>query len=175
MKKVVNYSTLVFCEEGCQALVFPVDHPDHERVTNEEPARTSAVIRYDAATGEFETLNTLYRKQDAEAAAQALVERAPKLSIRNRTSLAGAARMGCYFCMQLFPANTVEEWADDGETAVCPYCNVDALIAETPSVQLNEELLARMMERWFTRPVSVDKAAAIDKALGLERHGGTQG
>lgn len=173
MKKVVTYSTLVFCEEGCSALVFPVDHPDEARVTNTEAAHTSPVLRYDAATGEFETRNTVYRKQ--EAAAPDLVEQAPKLSIRNRSRLAGASRMGCYFCIQLFPVNAVQEWADDGETAICDYCGVDALIAETADVPLNEELLARMMERWFTRPVSAEKSAAIDKALGLERNGGAQG
>ncbi len=68
MKKVVTYSQLVYCEKGGQALVIPTNHPDCRNVANERPARTSEVLRYDEATGEFETLNTIYRRQEAAAA-----------------------------------------------------------------------------------------------------------
>lgn len=45
---------------GQRAIVEPVDHPDHERVSNEGPVITSVVLTYDTMTGVFVTQNTVY-------------------------------------------------------------------------------------------------------------------
>lgn len=60
MKPIVSYTQLYFCEEGQGAIVKPVDHPSC-LVTNLKLVLTSPVIKYDRETGEFETLNTIYR------------------------------------------------------------------------------------------------------------------
>ena len=64
-KKVVHY-TSVFREPvvGQSAIVTPIDHPDTENVSNTKPVFTSQVVRVRAYpdNGEFETLNTIYRK-----------------------------------------------------------------------------------------------------------------
>ena len=60
-KQVVRYSGLLFTPiVGQSATVYPVDHPDMERVTNGQMAYTSSVVSYDETTGQFETQNTLY-------------------------------------------------------------------------------------------------------------------
>jgi hypothetical protein len=58
-KPVVRYETLVTCEVGHCAYVYPVDHPS-ELVSNTELVMTSAVVSFDPATGEFETRNSCY-------------------------------------------------------------------------------------------------------------------
>lgn len=45
---------------GHTALIFPVDHWNAALVSNSVVARTSKVVSYDKATGDFETLNTRY-------------------------------------------------------------------------------------------------------------------
>lgn len=63
MKKVVHYivSPDNFIVEGTVAFVVPVDHPDTYNVTNNYPVRTSKVLKFDIQTGEFETLNSIYK------------------------------------------------------------------------------------------------------------------
>lgn len=62
-KKIVRYKEVKFLVEGgvnARALVLPVDHPDTDRVSNEDFAITSMVVAYDEATEVFETENTVY-------------------------------------------------------------------------------------------------------------------
>lgn len=62
-KKIVHYNRNeeTFIKVGLSAFITPIDHPDTDNVTNTMVARTSRVITYDASTGEFETVNTLYK------------------------------------------------------------------------------------------------------------------
>lgn len=65
-KPVVRYDrspSMYWIQVGNSAYVTPLDHPNHlegHHVTNGMQIRTSTVISYDKATGEFETLNTKY-------------------------------------------------------------------------------------------------------------------
>lgn len=68
-KPVVRYRAISgSIRVGSPALVFPVDHPG-DLVSNRQLARTSPVLNYRRATGEFETLNTVYRPVEATAVA----------------------------------------------------------------------------------------------------------
>ena len=49
---------------GTSAYVWPIDHPS-DLVSNTKPITTSKVIKYDRASGEFETMNTLYKPVDS--------------------------------------------------------------------------------------------------------------
>lgn len=61
-KKIVRYSAvLINPVKGRSAIVLPVDHPDTERVSNRDFARTSKVVEV-RDNGEFETLYTIYRR-----------------------------------------------------------------------------------------------------------------
>ncbi len=67
-KPVVHYRALSgSVRVGQPALVYPVDHPG-DLVSNSQFARTSTVLHYRRASGEFETLNTVYRPVEALAA-----------------------------------------------------------------------------------------------------------
>lgn len=61
-KPVVNYDKTRshYIREGYSALVYPLNHPDVENVSNNKEACTSAVKQYDPLTGVFETENTMY-------------------------------------------------------------------------------------------------------------------
>lgn len=54
---------------GVPALVFPIDHKNHapgQNVSNTCVARTSKVISVNHETGEFETLNTIYKLESSK-------------------------------------------------------------------------------------------------------------
>lgn len=59
-KPVALYSEMYFCEQGKSALVL-LFNPTPRVNDPGRTARTSRVQAYDPATGEFETLNTLYK------------------------------------------------------------------------------------------------------------------
>jgi len=66
MKPTVHYDATKFVAItlGGSAFVHPVDHPNHivgHAVSNTKIVKTSKVVFYNETTGEFETLNTLYK------------------------------------------------------------------------------------------------------------------
>jgi hypothetical protein len=52
---------------------------------------------------------------------------------------------GCFCCLQTFAAAEVIDWIDDGDTPICPYCGIAAVL---PGVTDLVELF-RLHERRF--------------------------
>lgn len=80
-----------------------------------------------------------------------LMELARKASFENEGLVKKSNQCGCYFCWCVYKAEEVVEWIDDenGRTARCPYCGVDAVIPDASGVKLDKELLKAMYEKWF--------------------------
>lgn len=51
-------------------------------------------------------------------------------SLRNRARVTAAAHCGCFYCLAVFPGSAMQEWVDNGQTALCPRCGVDAVLAD---------------------------------------------
>ena len=49
-------------------------------------------------------------------------------SFINKTLLSSNEKCGCYYCLNIFPTAEVTHWVDDGQTAICPKCSIDAII-----------------------------------------------
>lgn len=44
---------------------------------------------------------------------------------------------GCFHCLQVFEADEVMDWIDDGETPLCPLCGMDTVLpGETDLMEL---------------------------------------
>lgn len=63
---------------------------------------------------------------------------APKLAIRNKNTLQNCKKVGCYKCLKTFDPCEIKEYTDHGETAICPYCDTDAILPETEISNLEE-------------------------------------
>jgi hypothetical protein len=82
-----------------------------------------------------------------------------RLSSGNRDALRGSARAGCFYCCEIFSPNEIKDWVDgrqvetgsldDGITALCPRCGIDAVLPEAAGVTLNKDLLVEMRAHWF--------------------------
>lgn len=56
---------------------------------------------------------------------------------RHRASLLASEFAACIYCFSEFPPADIEEWIDGepiGQTALCPYCSVDAVVGFDGSV-----------------------------------------
>jgi hypothetical protein len=53
-----------------------------------------------------------------------------------------------FFCFSNFPPNKIEIWIDDGVTALCPNCGLDAVLSSSVS-PVTPAFLHQMHDRWF--------------------------
>jgi len=58
---------------------------------------------------------------------------------------------GCFYCLTVFNPNEISEWTDGGETALCPKCGIDSVIAGKDNFT-NKKFLSLMYDRWFGPP-----------------------
>ena len=78
-------------------------------------------------------------------------------SIRNRAALEQSDRCGCFHCERMFSPAEVQDWIDgdpDGGpdaavTALCPHCDIDAVLPSAAPITLTAELLAAMRKHYF--------------------------
>ena len=56
------------------------------------------------------------------------------LSLHNRSEIKEGEPCACYFCLRIMDGAEIEEWADDGDTALCPYCTIDAIVPRETDV-----------------------------------------
>lgn len=67
----------------------------------------------------------------------------------NRMQLLKSKKCGCCYCLKIFSPNLIKEWCDDENTAICPFCGIDAIIYENNYYPLNIEFLEKMKKYWF--------------------------
>lgn len=61
---------------------------------------------------------------------------------RNRSAIEKANSCACYGCLATFDASEVTKWTDDGQTAICPRCGIDSVLAQTEPKITMEQLQA---------------------------------
>lgn len=71
----------------------------------------------------------------------------------NRLAISDDTDCGCFFCISIYKGKEITDWADKGETALCPNCGVDSLIPN----ETDEEYLTKMCEKWFTGAEPIEK------------------
>ncbi len=77
------------------------------------------------------------------------VTNAHTLNHSHRPILEASAKCGCYYCCIIFTPKEINEWINERvqgqQTALYPFCSIDAVIPETPElcryqVQINLHL-----------------------------------
>ena len=84
-----------------------------------------------------------------------------KFCSRNRHLLARSSRAGCFYCQAMFDPSVIMDWVDgrqaetgrldDGVTALCPLCGIDAVLPGAAPIILDGALLAEMHHHFFDR------------------------
>lgn len=78
-----------------------------------------------------------------------IVENASKYSLHNRKAIEASGKCGCYYCCSIFEAKLVKDYTDADDTALCPMCGIDSVIAEKTVGNITEEMLEELNQRWF--------------------------
>lgn len=74
---------------------------------------------------------------------------AHKWSGWNRSTLKKSDVCGCFYCLEVFPAIEIQDWTDDGDTALCPKCGIDSVIGSVSGYPIQREFLSKMHDHWF--------------------------
>jgi hypothetical protein len=77
------------------------------------------------------------------------LEAAHKHSVQNRVELERSEICGCFYCGKTFAPTRVQEWIDDGKTALCPFCSIDSVLSSASGFSLDHEFLRKMHDYWF--------------------------
>ena len=73
------------------------------------------------------------------------------LSSHNRPAIISAKTVGCYFCLRIYPRKEITEWTDQGNTAICPHCGIDAVLASgVYGFTVSPAMLKALAQFWFT-------------------------
>lgn len=76
--------------------------------------------------------------------------RAKEYATHNRQTLSAEQSCGCFYCLRIFDSKEIE-WPDEADdTAMCPYCGIDAVIGERFGIPITKQLLKNLREYWFT-------------------------
>lgn len=71
-------------------------------------------------------------------------------SIHNRALLEKAQTCGCFHCQRIFVPGEIVSLCDGGDTALCPYCGIDSVLADGPGCEVTGDFLKKMHDRWFS-------------------------
>ena len=60
-------------------------------------------------------------------------------------------KCGCFFCTSIYSPDRIKEWIkdEDNDTAICPYCGIDAVIGDFSVYPIEKEFLEDMKKFWF--------------------------
>lgn len=83
----------------------------------------------------------------------AILEKAHEYSDHHKEALAASKVYGCFHCISIIGMYTsIKEWIDEGTTALCPRCGIDAILPYKPKeYPLTHHFLAAMHDFWFER------------------------
>ena len=68
-------------------------------------------------------------------------------SIHHRHELEANTEAGCFYCLEMF-SSEIEDWCDEGQTALCPKCGIDSVIGNAV-VGISTQFLSKMHSYWF--------------------------
>lgn len=69
-----------------------------------------------------------------------------KLSFKGRELMKAAKVGSCFDCFSYVLFHDVKQWADKGQTAICPICKIDSVI---PGI-VSSKTLTDMHDKYFT-------------------------
>ena len=71
-------------------------------------------------------------------------------SSNHRHEIERSKVVGCFYCCETYRPSLIDEWIDDGSTAMCPKCGIDSVIGDVSGFPVNDKaFLKAMNEAWF--------------------------
>ena len=70
-------------------------------------------------------------------------------TFRNREEIEESDICVCLSCCEIFYASEVEAYIDEGETALCPICGIDAVIGDCTGISMDSATLNELHKEFF--------------------------
>ena len=74
---------------------------------------------------------------------------AHRFSSKHRKQLEKDNICGCFYCTRIFYPAEIDEWIDNNDTALCPYCGMDSVIGESSGFPITDQFLKEMHREFF--------------------------
>lgn len=78
-----------------------------------------------------------------------LLEKLHTCCTNNRQTIAVSNRCYCFHCKASMDHGEITDYLEDGQTARCPHCGVDAIIPDGVDASINDDIIAQMHDYWF--------------------------
>lgn len=85
----------------------------------------------------------------------------------NRREVDASKFCCCISCRTFFKPSEIDCYADEGDTAICPYCDCDAVLGDACGIKLTDELLEDLHQKYFSIDDIEDKGMEIYIATDL--------
>ncbi len=79
----------------------------------------------------------------------AIVREAHSFSSKHRDIVEQSGACACFHCFEAFSPSEIQDWIDDGQTALCPKCGVDSVLPSAAGYPLDYDFLMEIHEHWF--------------------------
>ena len=145
-------------EEGCWPLLVTIDESDTEVIWhglhNPHMSNPASGAFWDYSN--FPTFH--FSKEPYEQSLINLFKRIGgtfRYSTYHRKQLEKDNICGCFSCLEIFSQSEIKEWCFEREsgnervTAICPYCDVDAIIGESTGLPITLEFLKLLNKYCF--------------------------
>ncbi len=75
---------------------------------------------------------------------------AHKHSFHNAKEILASVKIGCFYCLAISSASSVNEWCDNSWTGLCPQCGIDSIIGDISGFPITKEFMKNMQKFWFS-------------------------
>ena len=83
------------------------------------------------------------------AAMPEAVRLAHERSSGHHTEILASEICGCFYCGKSYSPTEIVDWADSGQTALCPMCGIDSVIGSASGFPITKDFLDEMNRYWF--------------------------
>lgn len=70
-------------------------------------------------------------------------------SSHNKKLIDASEKCHCFYCKSTFVKNEITKYTDNGETALCPKCNIDSILPDSIDEIIDENVILEMNEYWY--------------------------
>jgi hypothetical protein len=73
--------------------------------------------------------------------------------IRHRDEIEASESCGCFYCLEIYSPSEIIDWVEEsdppGFSALCPRCDIDAVIGSASGYPITKGFLEQMNHHWF--------------------------
>ena len=78
------------------------------------------------------------------------INRAALWAFNNKNIIENSKQVGCFHCIAIYDYSEIKDYTDEGKTAMCPKCNIDAVLGSNFG-EITEENLKKANDFWFKK------------------------